>query len=216
MVDARVGQHRLPARCVDQLDGVLHLQAEAARHPYGVLGVGSQVLLEHVIDGGEPGRIVLDGDLRDVGTAGHSVAGQIHHVLLRHVQSIVVEALHLADLLLDAALDHLLQRLLQRRIVRVDAVSQDVDVQEVPILLFGRAQLDGREDVHARLRTRSAGLGHTPNAVVVGHGEHADAGGRRLGDQLLRGVRAVGEFRVGLKVDRVGAIHERSSSQMGK
>ena len=118
----------------------------------GFFASEARVLFEDVIGGGELAGIVLEGDpLRYGDVPEPHRRPRSSTSCFRHVQSVVVQELHLADLLLDPALDHLLQRLLQRRIVQVDAVSQDVDVQEVLLLLPGRAQLDGREYVHTCL-----------------------------------------------------------------
>ena len=89
----------------------------------------------------------------------------------------------------------------------VDAVAQNVDVEQIACGIGCGAELQCGQNFDAVLRTRSKGLVNAQYAVVIGERQHAHAKPCGLRHQRRRCVGAVGAGTVNLEVDREGSSH---------
>ena len=74
------------------------------------------------------------------------------------------------------------------------------DVHFAAVQLAG--ELDARDQPDAVSFCRNAAFADPRNGVVVGHREHRDARGRRLGEQVLGRAVAVAVQGMGMEVDQ--------------
>src|SRR5690606_7970501 len=106
-VGARMGQHGNAAGGMGRVDGIGRCQAEGAADKGRVSSISGKVLRKDVANGCETVRVALECHLGNVDAAGYPL-GTCQHYVYRNVDSVALQLLDLAHLLLDAAVDHLL------------------------------------------------------------------------------------------------------------
>ena len=84
----------------------------------------------------------------------------------------------------------------------IDHITEDV---QVGLAVIDRRDLNGRDEADAQLLGRGGGFRDAIDRVVIADGQQFNAVGRRRGDDLAGGERAIGLARVALQVEcRVG------------
>ncbi len=124
----------------------------------------------------------LDEGLRDVGPSDRAVSGDLLHPRQLHGDAELSETLGDALVAQLARPLHLVERGLERFVLDVHEVSEHMDL----VLLRADAQLDCRDDGHARPAGRFERLRDAFGRVVVGYPQEPHAPRSRLRDRRRR------------------------------